>query len=114
MSEVNIAGLDKAELLAALYNRSGPVGMGYLRAKKGDMTVEEAREMLTRGDDHQRDFNCRRPDERLYFDYLHGRPLKIHLGGDVLRTHLYNRDNGAGMAETIVEELRLKLEKTNG
>jgi len=101
--EISIAGLDKAEVLAALYNHSRPMGMGVFQAKVGDMTVEEARKEIELGDDHDRAFGKRR---ELYFDYLRGRPLKIDLSGDTLRTALYNRDNGNGAAERIIEGLR--------
>lgn len=105
---VDIKGIDKAELLAALYNGSRPMGMGFLRAQPGNMTTEEAREAIGAGDDHKRDFGAQRGG--LYFDYLHGRPLKIEIGGDTLRTALYNRDNGSGAAERIVSTLRKQRE----
>lgn len=88
---MNIARLDKAEVLAALYNGSKQQGLGFLddhgRIK---MTIEEAREELKRN---------------TYFDYLHGRVMKIDLSKDELDTWLYNRDNGSGAAERIIEEL---------
>jgi hypothetical protein len=44
MSEpINIAGLDKAEVLAALYNSSRQLGMGFMHIRGAEgMTVEEA------------------------------------------------------------------------
>ena len=109
MSEVNIEGIDKAELLAALYNGSRPMGAGWLQARDGQMTAEQAREAIESGDDSSRMFGKNEMGNRsLYFDYLHGRPLKIDLKYDVMRTALYNRDNGAGAAERIVEGLRKK------
>ena len=105
-NEVDIRGLDKAELLAALYNNSQPMGVGFLQAREGVMTREQAAEMLVVGDDTARMFPKSRREG--YFDYLYGRPLKVRLDGDVLRTALYNRDNGLGAAERIVSELRAK------
>ena len=101
--EVSIAGLDKAALLAALYNGSRPMGMGWLQAREGVMTVEQARAEIEAGDDSSRMFGKER---ELYFDYLRGRPLKVDLSGDVLRTWLYNRHNGTNAAERIVAKLR--------
>lgn len=101
--EVDISDLDKAALLAALYNNSRPMGMGWLQARDGVMTVEQARAEIETGDDSARMFGKQR---ELYFDYLRGRPLKIDLSGDVLRTWLYNRDNGRNAAERIVAKLR--------
>jgi len=91
---MNIAGLDKAEVLAALYNGSRQRGMWFLQTRGAEgMTVEQAREELAN-------------NERQYFDYLHGRVMKISLRGDELNTALYNRDNGQGAAEAIIEALR--------
>lgn len=43
---INIAGMDKAEVLAALYNASKPLGLGIYHYTPDDITVEEARELL--------------------------------------------------------------------
>ena len=108
-NEVDIRGLDKAELLAALYNNSQPMGMGFLQAREGEMAPEKAREILGVGDGSARLFPKSNAGRReMCFDYLYGRPLKVRLDGDVLRTALYNRDNGLGAAERIVSELRAK------
>ncbi len=49
---INIKGIDKAALLAGLYNGSRPMGMGFLRSKSGEISIEEARELTKTGDDH--------------------------------------------------------------
>lgn len=91
---MDIKGLDKAEVLAALYNGSRQQGMGFLHSRGSHgMTVEQAREELK---------------ETSYFDYLHGRVMKIALDGDELETRLYDRDNGQGAAEKIIAALRAK------
>lgn len=100
---VNIAGIDKAALLAALYNGSRPIGMGHLRAEAAAMTPEEAAEYV--GDPKTQD-NGQSGRMRLFFDYVKGRPLKVDLDGDILHTRLYNRDNGEGAAERVVAKLR--------
>lgn len=92
---VDIRGLDKAKLLAALFNRSHQQGFG-LRDLSGaaPMTAAEAQQILEeRG-------------ERLYFDYLKGRVLKVDLGQDFTRDDLYDRDVGPGAFAAVVEELR--------
>lgn len=63
------------------------------------MTVEQAREELAK-------------NERGHFDYLHGRVMKIDLRGDELETWLYDRDNGQGAAEAIIDALRSNVELT--
>ena len=97
---MNIAGLDKSEVLAALYNNSRQQGMGFLQTRGDEgMTIEQARAEIAN-------------NERMYFDYLHGRVMKISLRGDELETALYNRDNGQGAAEAIIAALRHNAEVT--
>lgn len=106
MAKIDIKGIDKADLLAALYNNASPMGMGFLQARPGQMTREGALELMESGDDSSRMFpNMKR---RMYFDYVYGRPLKVNLEGDELETSLYNRDWGKDAAEQIVESLRAK------
>lgn len=99
MTDIDIKGIDKAELLAALYNGARPQGMGFLQARPGDMTVDEARTLLDR---------VLRNGEG-WFDYVLGRPIKVGFKGDMLlRADLYDRDapGGAGSVQSIVDELR--------
>lgn len=91
MSTLNIKNTNKAEVLATLYNSSKVQGMGFLQSKDGEMTTEQAQELLDEG--------------TTYFDYLHGKVMKIDLSGDELRTDLYDRDNGPGAAEHSLADL---------
>lgn len=107
---IDISGLDKATLLAALYNNSQPMGMGWMQARS-DLTVEEAQQVLDeRGDDvtamfgHVSGRGGRK--DSIYFDYLFGRPLKAEIGGDTFDSWGYDRDNGEGSAARIVAGLR--------
>lgn len=108
---ISIAGIDKAELLAALYNNSRPMGMGVFRAVAGPMTVEQARAALGTGGDHGRDYGANSSgNSPMYFDYLHGRPLKSDLSSDEFRPWGYDRDNGGtGTAAKIIAKLRASL-----
>lgn len=95
MAKVNIAGVDKAELFAALYNNSKPVGMGIIHYDPTPLTKESAQQLMNAGDDTKRMF----PGfggKNLYFDYVKGRPLKVDLSEDEMDTFLYNRDHGRG------------------
>lgn len=94
MSVIDIKGLDKAEVLHALYHRSHVQGLGILQAIP-TYTVEDARRDL----DEQPGY---------YFDYLHGRVLKVDLSGDSFDSWLYDRDCGEGAAEAAINELRRK------
>lgn len=94
---VSIKGLDKAEVLLALYNASHVQGMGFLAAvDKYD--IEDARKDI---EDMNTTFNG-----RLYFDYLHGRVIKTDISGDEFDPYLFDRDNGEGAAEKAIETLR--------
>jgi hypothetical protein len=88
---ISIVEMDKAEVLAALYNRAKPQGMGFLHYEPKDMSTDEAAEILA---GQQR------------FDYLKGRVMKVDLSGDKFDPRLYDRDNGDGAAERVVVALR--------
>ena len=92
---IDITGLDKADVLAALYNNSRPQGLGFLQFNPAPMTTEEARAELAAG---------------TYFDYLHGRVMKIDLAADdFFEERLYDRDLGEGAARRVINELRSKI-----
>jgi len=89
---IDIKGLRKAEVLAALYNNSKPQGLGFLHFNPADMTVEEAENILK---------------ETTYFDYLKGHVMKVDLSSDEgFKEWLYDRDNGNGAAQRAIVALR--------
>ncbi len=88
---MNISGLNKAKVLAALYNNSKIQGLGFLDGDRTRMTESQAEEILK---------------TQTYFDYLKGRVMKIDLSGEDVNTRLYNRDIGDGEAERVIESLR--------
>lgn len=90
MSDINISCLDKAEVLAALYNNARPQGLGFLHYTPEDMSTQEAEELL---------------DEQKYFDYLYGRVMKVNLTGSTFDSRLYDRDNGDGAALRAIQHL---------
>ncbi len=83
--------MDKASVLAALYNASKPLGMGFMSYDPEAMQPDEAAELLKQG---------------TYFDYLKGRVMKLDLRGSLLDPGLYDRDNGEGAAERAIEAMR--------
>jgi hypothetical protein len=91
MSKITLAGLNKADVLAALYNASKPQGMGFIHYDPKPMTREEAEGLL---------------EQTTYFDYLKGRVMKVDLADNELDTWGYDRDNGQGAAERAITELR--------
>lgn len=95
---INLSGLDKAAVLAALYNASRPQGMGFMHYDPAPMSVEQARLLLTETTD---------------FDYLQGRVMKINLSGDELDPWGYDRDNGEGAARMAIESINAFGSDTN-
>ena len=89
--KINIKGLNKAEVLAALYNHAKPQGMGFLHYSQNAMTTKQAEELLDSG--------------LKYFDYLYGRVIKVEISGDYLDPWLYDRDNGAGAAQGALKQI---------
>jgi hypothetical protein len=91
---VGIEGLSKAAVLAALYNRAEPRGMGFLHYHPEPMTLEQA-EFLIAGE-----------PGRLDYDYLAGRCMKVDLSGDSFDPWLFDREYGQGAAQEVVTLLR--------
>ena len=87
---IDISKLNKARVLAALYNASHPQGLGFLHYEASVMTVEEASEWL---------------GNQTYFDHLKGRIMKIDLSGTEFDPYLYDRDNGQGAALNAIRDL---------
>lgn len=90
---MDISKFSKAEVLATLYNRAKPQGLGLLQFDPKPMTIREAEILLAESANH-------------YFDYVKGRVLKVNLAENKLNTFLYNRDNGHEAAEKALSSLR--------
>ena len=90
-NNVDITGLDKAEVFMHLYNNAKTQGMGIIHYTPEDMTIIEARETFEKAGP--------------YFDYHKGRVMKINLASDTLWVALYDRDNGLGAALMALEPL---------
>lgn len=94
---IELGNLDKAEVLAALFNGSGAPGPVALTpahltsaSQPARMTKGEAETLL---------------DEGQRFDYVRGRVLKVDLSGDSFNPAMYDRDNGQGAAQLAVNTL---------
>lgn len=95
-NQISIAGIDKAAILKALYNASKQQGMGFMDSRGSNaMHIEQAEDIL------------KQKGNRLYFDYLFGRVMKVDLSGDTLETWGYDRDNGTGAAANALSNARL-------
>ncbi len=91
-NDIDISDLNRAAVLATLFNASHAQGLGFLEASESSMTVEEAQAILD--------------TDQTYFDYLQGRVMKVELKGDTFNPWLYDRDNGEGAAFTAIKALR--------
>jgi hypothetical protein len=99
---IDVSSIKPAALLAALYNASRPLGMGFLSFTPQDMGEAEAEEIL-------KDATTRQGGGGIaYFDYLKGRVMKVRIGTPTLDPRLYDRDNGEGAAAEVVAGLRAK------
>lgn len=107
---VDISGIPKAKLLAALYNAARPIGFGVLEAhiaSREGLSVMSEQHAQSLIDAYYLD-SC----TRLYFDYVYGRPLKVDISDATMETGLYDRDQGEGQAWRVVLQLRQEHPKT--
>lgn len=88
---ISTEGLDKADVLAALYNASKPQRLDFLIYDREPMSREEAAALLDQGD---------------RFNYLKGRAMKIHLTDTGFEEWAYDRDNGAGAAQRAIQGIQ--------
>lgn len=93
---INISDLDKAEVLATLYNNTHPQGLGFLHFDPTPMTKEDAQKLLD---------ECEKCGY-FYFDYLYGRVMKVDLAGENFDPRLYDRDNYQGAAQDAINKIR--------
>lgn len=94
---VSIKGLDKAEVLLALWKGSHAQGLSFLgMIDAGSLDIEKANHCIEEAKAHG----------RLYFDYLNGHVIKCDITGDEFDPSLYDRDCGEGRAEEVIKALR--------
>ena len=89
--KISIKGLNKADVFAGLFNAAKLQGMATLEFKPIIMTRELAEKIL---------------EKWTRFEYFEGRDMKIDLSGDEFDGRLYNRENGPGIAEQVIDALR--------
>jgi hypothetical protein len=99
---VSIRGLDKARVLMALYENAKVQGMEIIHYRPGPLPYEEAVKIVGSGVElsYQPPVGgCQ------YVDYLRGRVMMVDLSGDEFNPRLYDRDNGEGLAQAVVDEI---------
>lgn len=114
MAIINYTGIDEAVLIHALYQGSHALGMGFLQECPG-LTVEDVQKELETvynrpalGLPHLDHAN--KQGTKLDFDYYHGHPFKLTLDTETktFDGRLFDRDQGEGRAQAIVDGLRSK------
>ena len=86
---VDIAGLDKVELLYRLWNNATPAIFSVMKAIPPQFPREAATKAVTG-----------------YIDYFDGRPIKMSFRKDRIDPWCYDREFGEGEVARIVAELR--------
>jgi len=99
--KLDIKGIDKGTLLAALYNRTHALGLGAMH-DRGPLTAAEGKEIFEGRE--TKSGTTRFPDG--YLDYVRGRPIKADLTGDEFDPFLYDRDAGQGVAAEVIAAIR--------
>jgi hypothetical protein len=99
---INISGLDKGAVLAALWNNASVPPSSDPDADTIPMTTEAAQSVFL----YRRVSNGQTGEAVYGFDYFSGRLLKVNLAGDELDPWGYDRDNGQGLAERVITHLR--------
>ena len=100
---VDIKGLDKAAILAALWNNARQFfenPSAPQREKDGDMSIEEARQVI------ESKIACRDGILEYNIGGLYGRTIKTDLSGDTMDPRSYDYDSGFGKAEEVIGVLR--------
>lgn len=88
---LDIKGIDKAKILAELYNAAKPSNTDGTNAEAKNMTVDEAAKLLKK---------------QKYFDTINGRIIQVDLRSDILDTYSYDRSNGEGEGYKVWKKLR--------
>lgn len=100
LAMIDIRGLDKAEVLLALYHAAFTPGSraAEVAAQAPTVTIDHCRSHLAE--------LGRLGGGSLYIDYFAGRVIKVDLSGDEIDPWLFDRDNGGDACKDAIEGLR--------
>lgn len=93
-SRIDIRGIEKVALLAALYNAARPGASDVFNTRTAPMTGSEAQDIINR---------TKGP---LCFSHVKGRALMVNITGDALDAAKYDEKNGKNAAKEVVARLR--------
>lgn len=96
--KVNIEGLDVADVLVALWENSRSQGFSRLGQYSQNLTKAEAEQEIAESTENNGGF----------VDYVNGRVIKCKLyhGATEFDSWGYDRDNGPGAAQKVIDQLR--------
>lgn len=94
---IDITGMNKAEVLMALYHGSHPQGLSIFNVPDHPVTIFDCRDAIN---------ELTKRGRNLYFDYWKGHILKVDITGDFFNEVFYDRDNYSGAAADAIEKLR--------
>lgn len=92
---IDISDKDMAEVLAALYNASTPIGFGFANYNPMSWTKEIAEIYIKKN--AKPDF-----DGRIGFKYIFGRPVHCFFENDLVYVRAYNCENEEGLAQRAI------------
>lgn len=103
---IDISMKDKNQVLAALYNSSAPVGMGFAQYKPEPWNEEYAELAFQ----HMgRDLG----DGSIFFDWVLGRPLRCTFKDNLVYVRAYNGNNAPRLAERVISNVPDIYQKEN-
>jgi hypothetical protein len=91
---INIQGLDKREVLKALFDAAIPKGNGWRKYDRTPMRLANAGTLLKKAEQNN-----------TIITVITGRQLHVDLSGNEFDPTLYNQHNGEGAAEKALEPL---------
>ncbi|WP_410570602.1 hypothetical protein [Amycolatopsis sp. cmx-4-61] len=108
MTEIDIAGLAKEQVLAALYNHAAAVGRGSLHPRNEETANSDVARTLwrTHGELDGQSWRRWRRIKHIRFDYVHGRLLKVVFRGSSVDVTGFDRRYGPGAAGRVIARLR--------
>lgn len=92
---IDISNKDRNDVLAALYNASTPIGMGFMQYNPMPWTREIAAMYFE-------EYGKPNKEGNITFDYVLGRPLKCTFKGNLVYVLGYNNDNEWGLAQRAI------------
>lgn len=95
---INITGVDLAKFAQAVYARSIPVGMGFLHARGGGLTDEDAKSLVNETGYYA-----------LSMDYVHGRQCKMTVYRKDGKLQIYDswHDHSAAALDDLLTEFNI-------